>query len=221
MKKVQIKKGGRDKAFLGAIVGQVAGIAGGIISAKKKKKAEELAFKTNQTEQVRLDGVNQAAVMNTVYSNQEYVDDYMNKVSLKAGGKVKINKGDPNDRIAKSKKFALGGRKKKEMGSLIGEDGLAGEAADAIGGVGGLVTSLFTKPSIPKTIKKADGFTYNAPKTQLAANSYQTDANGLPVNNVSSINGNVVLNDDTNLLTKPNRLARMGKLSKRSINSGL
>lgn len=210
MKRRVIKKNGRNKAFIGAIVGAVAGIAGSLISAKKKKKADELNFKQAQAEQTRIEGVQQANAMTSSYADQGYTDQYQNKVVLKNGGKMKIKKGKKGDRIEYNKKFAVGGkkkdyreaykaggRKKNEMGSMIGEGGVGGEVAGAIGGVGGLVTSLFSKPKAQKMIKKADGFTFAAPKTELAANSYQLDANGnpitAPINTAIPVNPNTVV----------------------------
>ena len=104
MKKVVIKKdsntGERKEAFLGAIIGAVTGIAGSIISGKKKKRAEEQAFKLAQDEQNRIDGIQQAQAMSSQYANQDYVDQYLNKVTLKNGGKVKVKQSKKGDRMS-------------------------------------------------------------------------------------------------------------------------
>ena len=316
MKKRVIKKNGRDKAFIGAIIGNVAGIAGDFISAKKQKQAEELTFKQNQTEQNRIDGVNQAASMTSSYVNQDYVNQYLNKVTLKSGGKVKLKNN--KDRLVVAKKYAIGGRKKNEMGSMnaisevgktaadnlsairqglsnsrkvadsidlsgktinsptnnlsvnsildnrkIGkeaddkkliiddkvlmpdpldidpnsvmlnpnkvinnnrmtaQDGgsfgsLGNDFAEAAPGLGTLAGALLTKPKAARMIKKADAFTFEAPKVGLTANSYQVDANGVPI--TTPINNEVI-----NPLFNPRlATAKMGKrISKRSMKSGL
>lgn len=297
MRRKVVNKDGRKKAFIGAIVGTVAGIAGDLVSANKKKKAEEAAFIKQQTEQNRIDGLNQAATMTTNYADQSYVDQYKDKITLKAGGKMKIKKGNKTDRLVQAKKFALGGigdpgKKKvasnsypavpKELnnpkawtnvnyttkgGNLItqenldasakngldfnndprllgdyidglntnipkpmstaptviktgrenmayesesihgqkiggrvfkaggrkkfegggNEDGIdwGKEGAEAVSGVGGLVTSLFSKPTAPKVVKKSDGISMIDPKTNLTANTYQLDANGQPIMDIN------------------------------------
>lgn len=306
----------RPKAFLGAIIGAAAGIAGNIISAKKKAKAEEAAFQQAQGEQNRNDGIQQANAMTAAYANQDYVNQYKDKIKLKNGGKMKVKVGDSSDRIVNAKKFALGGKMssmndgpkpkrdttnvkslqvngkimvEKKDGSVgewgndipntnqstvtsnilkrlsdkaLGKDNtynsvrdqrqsktpntikpssqykaggrkkyedggsmdLGSEAAGAAGGIGSLVTSIFSKPSAPKKVKKADVFNPGVAKTSITPNSYQVDELGNPV---TAINGNTVLSDgmDTpivnNMYTDRVKQARMGKLTKRSMNSGL
>lgn len=226
MERKVLKKNGRDKKFIGAIIGAAASVAGGLISANKKRKAENRAFRAEQAEQNRVDGIQQANAMSTVYGNQGYVDDYQNKIVLQNGGKVKAKKVNSSDRISNAKKFAVGGRKKAFMGSLLGAGGAGGAAADAAGGLGGLATALLTKQTTPKVVKKADGFNFGTGKTALAANSYD---NQPMVNAPIDINNNVVpsLNNTMgngliNPLLNPNQLAKYGKrITKRSRESGL
>lgn len=112
--KAKVKNNGRDKKFIGAAIGAVANIAGGIIGAKKKKKAakkQEAANMANIALQADAEANQQAAAMSSAYANQDYIDDIYNKVSLKNGGKVKTK-----DRIAVAKKYAMGGRRKKLFG---------------------------------------------------------------------------------------------------------
>lgn len=265
MKAKVINKNGRDKAFIGAIVGTVGSIAGGIISGKKKKKAEEAAFAQAQEEQTQQDGINEAAALSSSYGNQDYVNDYQKKITLKNGGKVKNNTSEFGDRVTKAKSNSHTSREKANFGSLVGgitkgfktelstsfnkeniggtigaigyginnaisaskggtsmpmltpasvntanatmtNRQIADEAnakrfikknggrkkaflGDAGGGLGTLVSSLFQKSDAPKTIKKSDGASFNAPKTGLAANSYQLDENGMPITAVSPVGG--------------------------------
>jgi len=192
MKRRVVKKNGRKEAFLGAIIGTVAGIAGSIISGKKQKKADELAFKQAQAEQNRIDGLQQAQALSSSYANQSYVDQYKDKVVLKNGGKMKVKAVKKGDRIDTFKKYKVGGRipigsNKKEYGSLIGKDGIGGVVSGGIGGVGSLISSIFSKPKAPKTIVKSDGFSVAAPKTGIAPTSYTLDADGNPLTTVPTI----------------------------------
>lgn len=161
----------RNKAFLGSIIGAV----GGIIGAAKRKKAEEKAFKMQQEEQYRQDSLAAAQAMTQSYANQDYVDEYKKKVILKNGGKMKIKKTNYTDRINNQKKYACGGRKKANFGSIIANQFSGNNLNDTVGGIasgiGSVATNLINSSSTPKMIKKADGFNYEQ-KTSLTPNSY-------------------------------------------------
>lgn len=265
MKRKVINDNGRDKAFLGAVIGGIANIAGGIISKRKQKKAQEEAYKQQQKEQTQNEGFQQAAAMTSQYANQDYVNQVKNKISLKNGGKVAMKKGY-NDRIAHNKKFACGGRKRASLGSdiinsakSIGEDFSGGNLANTISGIAGGVTAAVsgnnpsssnmssaeastaqniatnkeiarkanearqrkttaakygtrkkamfgigsavsgignligsaTQSTAPqKQVKKAQGFSYSAPKTGLQQTDYQTDAGGNAPTVVDNNSGN-------------------------------
>lgn len=265
MKRKVINDNGRDKAFLGAVIGGVANIAGGIISKRKQKKAQEEAYKQQQKEQTQNEGFQQAAAMTSQYANQDYVNQVKNKISLKNGGKVAMKKSY-NDRIAHNKKFACGGRKRASLGSdiinnakSIGEDfsganlantisGIAGgvtaavsgnnpsssnmssaEAStaqniatnkeiarkanearqrkttaakygtrrkamfgigSAVSGIGNLIGSATQSTAPQKQVKKAQGFSYSAPKTGLQQTDYQTDEGGNAPTVVDNNSGN-------------------------------
>lgn len=167
----------RNKAFIGAIIGAVGNIVGSAISANKKKKAEEKAFKMQQEEQYRQDSLAAAQAMTQSYANQDYVDEYKKKVVLKNGGKMKTKQGNYTDRIKNQKKYACGGRKKANFGSTIANQFTGNNLNDSVGGiasgVGSIASSLISGPSTPKMIKKADGFNYEQ-KTSLTPNSYST-----------------------------------------------
>ena len=167
----------RDKAFIGAIIGAVGNIVGSAISANKKKKAEEKAFKMQQEEQYRQDSLAAAQAMTQSYANQDYVDEYKKKVVLKNGGKMKTKQGNYTDRIKNQKKYACGGRKKANFGSTIANQFTGNNLNDNVGGIasgiGSITSALINGPSTPKMIKKADGFNYEQ-KTSLTPNSYST-----------------------------------------------
>lgn len=114
------KEDKRNKKFLGAIIGGALGLAGGLISSKmssdasknaadKQAALQEELWRRNQTNQNKKDTLEQARNLTNVYSNQEYVDEYKNKVSFKNGGKM-------NDRVGLAKKLKCGGRRKAEGG---------------------------------------------------------------------------------------------------------
>lgn len=301
MKRKIINNNGRNKAFIGAAIGAVGNIVGGIIGKRKQKKAQEKAYRQAQEEQTRAEGVQQAAAMSAQYANQDYVDQYREKITLKTGGKVNMKKKG-NDRIAIAKKFKCGGRKKANIGTEIVNDfknigqefkgdnlgntivsglnaignyinnargnvrtaptsslsstattasyiksandiaqqadarkqqrttgarygtkkkfacggrkkGLFG-IGEAIGGIGSIVNSATQSTTPQKQIKKADGFSYQAPKTGIEQNSYQTDENGNPVNAINVNNAANNSNNSTNIGTNnyQDRLAqaRMG-----------
>ena len=182
MKRKVVKVDTRNKAFLGAIIGGVSNIIGGVISRRKQRKAQEKA----QAQQTELEGYQQAAAMSSAYANQDYVNEYRNKITLKNGGKVKTN-----DRIKVAKKFACGGRKKANLGTNVREQykcggkrtkGLLG-VSDAIKGVGTIVNSAIAQPQ--QQVKRSIGYAY-APKTDIKDNSYQVDANNNPINTVNT-----------------------------------
>lgn len=267
MKRKVINDNGRPKAFIGAAIGAVGNLVGGIIGKRKQKKAQEKAYRQAQEEQTRSEGVQQAAAMSAQYANQDYVDEYRNKITLKNGGKVNMkNKG--NGRIALAKKFKCGGRKRANLGSEIvsdfknigqefkgdnlgntivsGINGIAGAInggpnntkpnytgslqstattagyissskeiarnaelkkqqkttaakygtrrkalfgiGSAISGVSNMIGAATQSTTPQKQVKKSDGFAYDTPKTGIEQNSYQTDANGNPVNAVNTNN---------------------------------
>ena len=123
-----MKKCKRKKAFIGSIAGSVVGaglqIAASAIQANKERKAME----EQQQMQNKLDATKQAAALTSAYGNQEYVDDFKKKITLKAGGKYK--RVNNSDRITKEKQFKCGGRKKAEIGTEIGN--AAGKVVDKI-----------------------------------------------------------------------------------------
>lgn len=82
---IQYKDRQRQKAFIGAVIGAAASIAGGIIKGNKQKKAQEKA----QAEQDHRDALQNARALTSAYANQDYVDQYNDKLTLKCGGRVR------------------------------------------------------------------------------------------------------------------------------------
>ena len=82
---IQYKDRQRQKAFIGAIIGAAASIAGGIIKGNKQKKAQEKA----QAAQDHKDALQNAQALTSAYSNQDYVNQYNDKLILKCGGRIR------------------------------------------------------------------------------------------------------------------------------------
>lgn len=188
MKKV-IKTDNRKKAFLGALIGGVASIAGSAIGAAKRRKAEREKLKQQQIEQNQNDAKAQAQALTASVANQDYVDEYNKKVTLKMGGNKKFNDRIKSNKTKSNRIFKCGGRKKAEMSSLIGQNGVGGEIGDAMSGIGGLANSLFTPSSAPKQVKKADGFSTTGSKVDIKTPDY--------VNNTNNNNTNTAANPNT------------------------
>lgn len=188
MKKV-IKTDNRKKAFLGALIGGVASIAGSAIGAAKRRKAEREKLKQQQIEQNQNDAKAQAQALTAAVADQDYVDEYNKKVTLKMGGNKKFNDRIKSNKTKSNRIFKCGGRKKAEMGSLIGQNGVGGEIGDAMSGIGGLANSLFAPSSAPKQVKKADGFSTTGSKVDIKTPDY--------VNNTNNDNTNTAANSNT------------------------
>lgn len=174
MKAKRIK---RDKAFLGAIIGAVAGIAGSAISGAMNKKRVEKQAEEQQRQQNKKDTLEMAQNLSASYANQDYVDDFQNKVKFKNGGKMKNNKNKYNDRINIAKKFKCGGRKKAQWG--------AEDTSAVISGVGDAfsttVNSAITN-SADTTIKQGSIYK-GVPKQSIKTPDYIANSENLIDNN--------------------------------------
>ena len=69
MRKI-VKRDNRKKAFLGALIGGVASIAGSAIGAAKKRKAEREQLRQQQIEQNQNDAKAQAQALTAAVANQ-------------------------------------------------------------------------------------------------------------------------------------------------------
>lgn len=187
MKKV-IKTDNKKKAFLGALIGGVASIAGSAIGAAKRRKAEREKLKQQQIEQNQNDAKAQAQALTASVADQDYVDEYNKKVTLKMGGDKKFNDRIKSNKTKSNRIFKCGGQKKAEMGSLIGQNGVGGEIGDAMSGIGGLANSLFAPSSAPKQVKKADGFSTTGPKINIKTPDYVNNTNNNNINTAANSN---------------------------------
>lgn len=182
MRKI-VKRDNRKKAFLGALIGGIASIAGSAIGAAKKRKVEREKLKQQQIEQNQNDAKAQAQALTASVADQDYVDEYNKKVTLKMGGDKKFNDRIKSNKTKSNRIFKCGGQKKAKMGSLIGQNGVGGEIGDAMSGIGGLADSLFTPSSAPKQVKKADGFSTTGPKVEVKTPNYMNNTNNNDINN--------------------------------------
>ena len=106
----------RDKAWLGAVIGGVANIATSLINSYQQEQAQkkQLAAEQRMQQQQNIANANiaaqqQAGAMTNALANQNYVDEYKNKMVMKNGGFY--------DRLSKDKAiFKCGGKKKKAAG---------------------------------------------------------------------------------------------------------
>lgn len=196
MRKI-VKRDNRKKAFLGAIIGGIASIAGSAIGAAKKRKAEREQLRQQQIEQNQNDAKAQAQALTAAVADQDYVDEYNKKVTLKMGGNKKFNDRIKSNKTKSNRIFKCGGQKKAKMGSLIGQNGVGGEIGDAMSGIGGLADSLFTPSSAPKQVKKADGFSTTGPKVEMKTPDYMNNTNNNINNNNINNNSNTVTNPTT------------------------
>lgn len=196
MRKI-VKRDNRKKAFLGALIGGVASIAGSAIGAAKRRKAEREKLKQQQIEQNQNDAKAQAQALTASVADQDHVDEYNKKVTLKMGGNKKFNDRIKSNKTKSNRIFKCGGQKKAKMGSLIGQNGVGGEIGDAMSGIGGLVNSLFTPSSAPKQVKKADGFSTTGPKVEIKTPDYMNNTNNNINNNNINNNSNTVTNPTT------------------------
>lgn len=157
--KAKIKNNGRDKKFIGAAIGAVANVAGGVIGAIKKKKQaakqkEQLAIQ--EQNQMAIDAQQQAAAMSSSMADQNYVNDVKSKLGYKNGGKIK-----GKDRIVVAKKYAMGGRSKKLFGMNDEQMAKANQAVSLFDTVGTAVTNIATggQANIKPTTNYSDAIT--------------------------------------------------------------
>ena len=132
----------RNKAWLGAVIGTATNIAGSIIGGNAQKKAARAQARA-QNRQATLEMANN---LSNAYGDQEYVDDFQNKIAFRNGGRVKRTKlyscgGKRKFSCGGKRKFSCGGRKRYEDGGLKLWDGandlgsVISDVGSAVGGV--------------------------------------------------------------------------------------
>lgn len=146
MKDVSSKK--RNKVFLGALIGAGVSLVGGAVSNIMNKNAAKKQQRYNQMIQNRQDTYEQAQNLTAGYGNQEYVDDLMNNVNFKLGGRR---------------------RKKCEDGAKFDWTPVISGATNAINSIG----TAATNASIDRTNRvNSQSFMANVPKTEVVLPDY-------------------------------------------------
>lgn len=102
----------RKKAFVGTAIAVGASLLGSAISGAKQRNAAKKQAALEKEAAIERAAYQQAGSMQQSLNNDVIDDYYANKRILKNGGKVDM------DRIKRAKKFACGGRKKAEIGTL-------------------------------------------------------------------------------------------------------
>lgn len=175
----------RDKAFIGAAIGSVAGIASSIFGGISQKKAAQQQAKA----QNRSDTYAMADNLSEGYGDQEYADDFKQKITFKAGGMCK------GDRVKIAKKMKCGGRIKKEAGGEDDEKGwTANDTGAAISGIGSAVGNVLGTiiGSGTKSVSSLKGIGNSVAKTEIKTTDY-SNANQMPT--VADVNKNTNYND--------------------------
>ena len=174
----------QKKAFLGAImagVNMIGGIAGGIA----KRKAQKRMMRKQLAEQTRQEGLQQAQAMTSGYADQDYVDEYNNKIVFKNGGSTKHY----TDRIKHTKKYKCGGRRKANFGTQLAGafkgDKLGSSLTTIMNTTGGIANNAISSGQQQLLAPKHE-FKIGEVKTNLETPSYQVDTNGNPVTALNS-----------------------------------
>lgn len=107
----------RKKAFLGAAIGAAVGLGSSIFGAISSKNAANRAQREQQRAQNKQDTLNMAANLSNAYGNQDYVDDFQNRITFKCGGKMNKTKRAKMFSCGGRKRVACGGRKKAAWGA--------------------------------------------------------------------------------------------------------
>ena len=145
-----MKKIKKKKAFIGAIintVGQVAGLIGKGIKAKKDADFQQQQYEDQQGEIYRNEALQLGNVLTQEANSQSYVDQMKKRISFKMGGSCKTKK-------IKKKKASIGAEWNK-MSSLQKTNDIVGGVGGVIGGIGDLIGGLSYKPK-DYTLKHSD-----------------------------------------------------------------
>lgn len=166
MKKIKKQK----KALLGAILaGAGISLLGSTIGGIMSRNSSKRQIREQQKAQNRQDTYAMAQNLSNAYGNQEYIDEFNNRVTFKNGGKTKTK-----DRISTIKKFACGGRKKAKWG---GDDTNA-LVSGISSGLGNVISASLAS-SVNPNIKKGTMFS-NTPKEHLERPDYLIENNITP-----------------------------------------
>lgn len=164
----------RKKAWIGAAISAVAGIAGGIANSIMSNNAEKKKQREQQIATNKQDIYNAANNLSAGYGDQEYIDDFKNKVVMRRGGKLKSA-----DRLMIDRRFACGGRlKKANGGNSAWNDGEGIGMMNSLANTFGNVASTAIRTSQDtSTIHKDPASYQSVAKTEIKQPDY--NANGI------------------------------------------
>ena len=160
-----MKKCKNKKAFLGAILGSVAGaglgIAGSALSANKQSRAQERIYKENLAATNRSNVLTSAYNLNSTYGDQEYVDDFTKKINI--DGEYKM--GGCKRKCKKRKKAENGGEWVDSSNKVI--YGLQSLGTGAMQGNAALKNAKYNLP-----LNNVQAIKVGQPKEEAKAPSY-------------------------------------------------
>lgn len=74
----------RHKAFIGAVIGAVASLAGSALNNAAQRKQ----LREQQRQEIYKNNIDRIAALNNAYGNQDYADDFEDRVDYKFGGRL-------------------------------------------------------------------------------------------------------------------------------------
>lgn len=165
---MKTKRYNRDKAFLGALIGGGISILGTGISSIMNKVSSNKQLREQQRQQNKNDTLAMAQNLSAGYSDQDYIDDFKNKVTFKNGGVMKNNKY--GDRIKRNKIFKCGGRKKASIGINFTNEDISSIINSASGAASNVLGSTIN--SFDDTVVRQGNMYKSVPKTEIKSPDY-------------------------------------------------
>lgn len=165
---MKTKRYNRDKAFLGALIGAGISLVGTGISSIMNKNSSNKQLKEQQRQQNKNDTLAMAQNLSAGYLDQDYIDDFKNKVTFKNGGVMKNNKY--GDRIKRNKTFKCGDRKKASIGINFTNEDISSIINSASGAASNVLGSAINSSS--DTVVRQGNMYKSVPKTEIKSPDY-------------------------------------------------
>lgn len=153
----------RRKAWLGAAISGAIGIGSSIFGGNSQKRA----MRRQMRAQNKVATLEEAANLSNAYGDQNYVDDFENKIAFRNGGYIRRNR-----------LFACGGRKRYEDGGKkywtgVDTDALISGASSAISnGISNIFNASTSIPAI-----QTPRITTNNAKESIKSTDYANSDN--------------------------------------------
>lgn len=169
----------KNKAFLGALIGAGTSLIGGFFANKAKKKAATEQARQQQINENKKSAFEQAINLTNVYGNQDYVDDYDNRIEFANGGFVK----NPASKFIGRNKFETGGIVETKNNNNVNtvdtnKINLINELGNSLPTLTGGILSLINKPiTTPATTQQVGSMNANLASTK--PNSYDSKLDNL------------------------------------------